>query len=82
MTPVLAQRALLALTPTLIVSGDDDRIVTQTHRNDPRFANASVQHVWIENGAHYPWFESPDAVKESFENYAGSLFLAVREYWE
>lgn len=69
-------------TPTLIVSGDDDRIVTQELWNNPRFAGDAVQHARIERGAHFPWFENPAAVKESFENYAGSLFLAVREYWE
>lgn len=65
--------------PTLIVSGEDDRIVTQVLWNDRRFAGDNVQHSRIETGAHFPWFENPVAVRRAFEKYTESLTRAVPE---
>lgn len=65
--------------PTLVVSGEGDRIVTQELWNDPRFAGENVQHVRIERGAHFPWFENPVAVKVAFEKYSKSLCPPVQE---
>jgi pimeloyl-ACP methyl ester carboxylesterase len=67
------------LVPTLIVSGADDRIVTQTLWDEPEFAGQNVTRAWIDRGAHFPWFENPAAVKEAFKKYSGALYRPVPE---
>ncbi|MEO6887056.1 MAG: alpha/beta hydrolase [Jatrophihabitantaceae bacterium] len=52
--------------PTLIISGSLDRIVTQTVWDDPRFAGDHVVRRTIDGGAHFPWIEQPDAVRDAF----------------
>lgn len=60
--------------PTLIVSGADDRIVTQTQWHEPRFAGTNVTRAWIDRGAHFPWFESPEAVHRAFADFSQTLY--------
>jgi pimeloyl-ACP methyl ester carboxylesterase len=52
--------------PTLIVSGDDDRIVTQDLWDAPAYRGAHVLRRTIAGGAHFPWIERPDAVRAAF----------------
>jgi pimeloyl-ACP methyl ester carboxylesterase len=59
--------------PTLIVSGAEDRIVTQRLWEDPRFHGPNVIHREIDGGAHFPWIERPDAVRAAF----GALSAAL-----
>ncbi|MFT3923340.1 MAG: alpha/beta fold hydrolase [Myxococcales bacterium] len=56
--------------PTLIVSGTDDRIVTQALWNDPAFEGAHVLHRRIAGGAHFAWIENPVAVRDAFAELA------------
>jgi pimeloyl-ACP methyl ester carboxylesterase len=51
--------------PTLIVSGSDDRIVDQTLWDEERFNGANVIRRQIDGGAHFPWIERPEAVREA-----------------
>lgn len=59
--------------PTLIVSGADDRIVTQTLWDEPEFAGRNVSQAWIAGGAHFPWFENPHAVRKAFSDFSQLL---------
>jgi pimeloyl-ACP methyl ester carboxylesterase len=59
--------------PTLIVSGSEDRIVTQRLWDDTRFAGANVIRREIAGGAHFPWIERPDAVRAAFEALVATL---------
>ena len=52
--------------PTLIVSGGEDRIVTQHLWDEPRFQGPHVVRREIEGGGHFPWIERPDAVRAAF----------------
>lgn len=52
--------------PTLILSGEADRIVTQDLWNDPAFTGTNVLHRTIPGGAHFPWLERPAAVRDAF----------------
>jgi pimeloyl-ACP methyl ester carboxylesterase len=53
--------------PTLIVSGDEDRIVVQHLWDDARFAGPHVLHRHIPEAAHWPWIENPAAVAAAFD---------------
>jgi pimeloyl-ACP methyl ester carboxylesterase len=59
--------------PTLIVSGGDDRIVTQTLWDDPRFTAANVIRRIIDGGAHFPWIDEPLAVRAAFADLAEAI---------
>lgn len=59
--------------PTLIVSGSDDRIVTQTSWSESRFSGPNVVHRTVDGGAHFPWIEQPDAVRAAFSEFAALL---------
>lgn len=59
--------------PVLIISGDDDRIVTQSLWETPRFQGANVLHRVIEGGAHFPWIERPGDVREAFHDLADRI---------
>lgn len=52
--------------PTLIVSGADDRVVTQSLWQPRRFRSANV--IWrvIADAGHFPWIEKPAAVRDAF----------------
>ena len=52
--------------PTLILSGADDRVVTQNLWNDSRFGGQHVLQRTIDNAAHFLWMEKPEKVREAF----------------
>ena len=52
--------------PTLILSGSDDRIVDQSLWDDARFGGPNVVRREIDGGAHFPWIERPEAVRDAF----------------
>jgi len=62
-----------ATLPTLIVSGSDDRIVTQHLWDDDRYRGQHIVHAIIESGAHFAWIENPAAVKLAFHDFAQNL---------
>lgn len=55
-----------ATTPTLIVSGAEDRIVDQSLWRQPSFSGANVLHRTIEAAGHFPWIERPGDVQRAF----------------
>ena len=57
-------------TPTLIISGSDDRIVTQTLWDDERFHGDNVLQRIIDGGAHFAWIENPGDVRHAFAELA------------
>ena len=59
--------------PTLIISGEDDRIVWQSAWDAPRFQGANVMRRTIAGGAHFPWIERPGAVRDAFAAFASRL---------
>ncbi|ANJ28923.1 alpha/beta fold hydrolase [Agromyces aureus] len=59
--------------PTLIVSGGDDRIVTQRLWNVARYEGPNVTRADIEGGAHFAWIEEPGQVRAAFAEFARSL---------
>jgi pimeloyl-ACP methyl ester carboxylesterase len=65
-----------ATLPTLILSGSDDRIVTQGLWNDPRFTGEHVLHRTITGGAHFLWIERPTAAREAFAEFAERLLTS------
>jgi pimeloyl-ACP methyl ester carboxylesterase len=67
--------------PALIVSGSEDRIVTQSLWDEQRFRATNVHRALIEGGAHFPWVERPDAVRAAFSEFAGFLARAPGNPW-
>ena len=59
--------------PTLIVSGRDDRIVTQQLWLDPRYRQPNVTHRWVERAGHWPWIEQPAAVRSVLRIFADQI---------
>lgn len=59
--------------PTLILSGAQDRIVTQTLWHDQRFHTANVLWHVIDGAGHFPWIEQPVAVRDAFAELAQRL---------
>lgn len=59
-----------ATLPTLIISGSDDRIVTQHLWDDDRYRGPNVTHAIIDHGAHFAWIENPAAVKQALHEFA------------
>lgn len=59
-----------ATLPTLIISGSDDRIVTQHLWDDDRYRGNHVTRAVIDGGAHFPWIENPAAVKQALHEFA------------
>jgi pimeloyl-ACP methyl ester carboxylesterase len=59
--------------PTLIISGADDRIVTQALWDKPRFQRDNVLHRVIDGAAHFAWIERPDAVAAAFTDLAAAI---------
>jgi pimeloyl-ACP methyl ester carboxylesterase len=62
-----------ATLPTLIVSGSDDSIVRQDDWNEPRFHGPHILRRTIDGGAHFPWIEVPQAVREAFGDLVARL---------
>jgi pimeloyl-ACP methyl ester carboxylesterase len=56
--------------PTLIVSGGEDRIVSQRLWDDERFEGEHVLRRRIDGGGHFNWIERPDAVRAAFTDFA------------
>ena len=59
--------------PTLIVSGADDRIVTQRLWDDNRYRGDHVTRVVIDGGAHFCWIENPAAVRQALHDFVGRI---------
>jgi len=59
--------------PTLIISGSDDRIVTQQLWDNDRYRGPNITHTTIDRGAHFAWIENPAAVKEALHAFARTL---------
>ncbi|VTU41435.1 Alpha/beta hydrolase family protein (plasmid) [Variovorax sp. PBS-H4] len=59
--------------PTLILSGQDDRTVTQDLWADPHYRADHVLHHQIPAAAHFPWIEQPDAVRAAFAEFTAAL---------
>ena len=59
--------------PTLIVSGADDRIVTQALWDNPRFQRDNILHRVIDDAAHFAWIERPDTVAAAFTDLAAVI---------
>ncbi len=62
--------------PTLILAGDNDRIVGQHGWDQSRFEGANVTRVAAKGGGHFPWIDNPQAVRDAFTTLAES----VRDY--
>jgi pimeloyl-ACP methyl ester carboxylesterase len=62
-----------ASTPTLIVSGGRDRIVTQRLWDDPRFQGGHVIRARIDGAGHFPWIDRPDAVRAAMRRLADAI---------
>ena len=59
-----------ATLPTLIISGSDDRIVTQRLWDDDRYRGQHVTRAIIDGGAHFAWIENPAAVRHALQQFA------------
>ncbi|MEV4140065.1 alpha/beta hydrolase [Dactylosporangium sp. NPDC049742] len=68
-----------ASVPTLIVSGAQDRIVTQRLWDEPRFQGPHVLHRRIEDAAHFPWIEQPSAVRAALHELAALVTAPTPE---
>jgi pimeloyl-ACP methyl ester carboxylesterase len=62
-----------AALPTLIMAGNQDRIVGQTGWDDPRFSGRNVIRRTIDGGGHFPWIENPGAVRRAFIELAKAI---------
>ena len=60
-------------TPTLIISGGEDRVVDQSLWADPYYQGPHVAHSVIERAGHFPWIERPDAIRGTFDGFEQSL---------
>ncbi|MFI5766131.1 alpha/beta fold hydrolase [Streptomyces sp. NPDC051563] len=59
---------------TLVVSGAQDRVVAQhLWQEDPAFTRPNILHRRIEGAAHFPWIESPEAVRAAFADLTDRL---------
>lgn len=63
-----------SLLPTLILGGDEDRIVTQILWDDPKFQGPHVLRRTIEHAAHFPWLDNPEGVRAAFQELSTILF--------
>lgn len=60
--------------PTLIVSGAQDHVVTQhLWQDEPAFTRPNILHRRIEDAAHFPWIENPEAVQAAFTDLTEEL---------
>jgi pimeloyl-ACP methyl ester carboxylesterase len=57
------------ITPVLIISGAEDRIVDQALWDDPRFQETHVTQRIIDGGGHFPWIENPGQVRQAFSTF-------------
>ncbi|MDR3475978.1 MAG: alpha/beta hydrolase [Devosia sp.] len=54
--------------PTLIMAGDEDRIVWQGGWDQQRFRGPHIQRLEIAGAGHFPWIENPEAVRIAFSD--------------
>jgi len=59
--------------PTLILSGEKDRIVDQSLWLNPRFQGSHVLHRIIPDSAHFPWLEKPSEVSAAFDELCAAI---------
>lgn len=62
-----------ATLPTFILSGENDRIVDQSLWDRAEYRTPNVLHRTVEQGAHFPWIENPEAVRDAFQAFARLL---------
>ncbi len=55
--------------PTLIISGTEDRIVTQALWEDMRYSGPNVRHATVPGAGHFPWIERPYEVRDAFTGF-------------
>lgn len=65
--------------PTLIVSGSEDRIVTQVGWDDPQFTGDNVMRRTIAGGGHFPWIENPSGMHQAFTELSTAILDRVPE---
>jgi pimeloyl-ACP methyl ester carboxylesterase len=61
--------------PTLIVSGSEDRVVTQSLWQSERFHTENVIRRVITAAGHFPWIEQPAAVRDAFAEVAQRIWI-------
>jgi len=59
--------------PTLIVSGAQDRIVTQRLWDEPRYRGPNAARVVVDDAAHFPWIDRPDEVGQAIRSWAAGV---------
>jgi pimeloyl-ACP methyl ester carboxylesterase len=59
--------------PTLILSGGDDRIVDQSLWESAEYQTPNVLRRTVERGAHFPWVEAPNLVRDTFREFASLI---------
>ena len=60
--------------PTLILGGDQDRIVDQSLWDAPRFNAPNVTRRTINGAGHFPWIDNSEQVRQAFADW-GARFL-------
>ena len=63
--------------PTLIVSGAEDQVVTQTLWERDEYQTPNVVRRTIADAAHFPWLENPQAVRSAFRELADRIEVPV-----
>jgi pimeloyl-ACP methyl ester carboxylesterase len=61
--------------PTLIVSGSEDRIVTQSLWDNPKYQGENILWRHISGAGHFPWIDESEAVREAFANLVSRIFI-------
>lgn len=59
--------------PTLIISGEQDRVVAQQHWDNPSYTGPHVARAVIPAAAHFPWLDQPSRVRDVFHAFARQL---------
>lgn len=62
--------------PTLILSGEDDKLTPLKYFADkPSFHRPNITLTEISGASHFPWVEKPQAVKKIYDDYVKTHFL-------
>lgn len=64
--------------PTLILAGEEDRIVWQGGWDQARFEGAHVQRRGVPGAGHFPWIENPEAVRLAFSDLSERVMARAR----
>ncbi len=59
--------------PTLVLSGAEDRIVTQRLWDDPRYGGPNVIRRTVTGAGHFLWIEQPQAAHDAFAELVGRI---------